>query len=88
MVDISEALGVMRDWDMLQELQAQAALELVGLELSAEKERSRGLQALPRVLWADGAAVQHFPRLKLDRASYLQQLRKLTTPAEQVLLRF
>ncbi len=68
---------------MLQELQAQVALELVGLELSAE-ERAVGLEALPGVLWQEGLPVQRFPRLKLDRASYLKQLRSLTTPAEQV----
>ncbi|BDA41990.1 probable protein ACCUMULATION AND REPLICATION OF CHLOROPLASTS 6, chloroplastic [Coccomyxa sp. Obi] len=69
-----------------EELQAQVALELVGLELSAVEERSEGLQALPSVLWEDGAPVQRFPRLKLERAAFLQQLRKLTTPAEQAAL--
>ncbi len=59
----------------------------MGLELSAVEERSEGLQALPIVLWEDGAPMQRFPRLKLDRAAFLQQLRKLTTPAEQVPLR-
>ncbi|KAK9908710.1 hypothetical protein WJX75_001848 [Coccomyxa subellipsoidea] len=69
-----------------EELQAQVALELVGLELSAAEERSVGLDALPGVLWQEGLPVQRFPRLKLDRANYLQQLRKLTTSAEQVAL--
>ena len=68
----------------MQELQAQVALELVGLELSAAEERSIGLGSLPGVLWQEGLPVQRFPRLKLDRANYLQQLRKLTTSAEQV----
>ncbi|EIE25406.1 hypothetical protein COCSUDRAFT_61625 [Coccomyxa subellipsoidea C-169] len=67
------------------ELQAQVALELVGLEQSAE-ERAVGLEALPGVLWQEGLPVQRFPRLKLDRTSYLKQLRSLTTPAEQVAL--
>lgn len=57
---------------------------MVGLELSALEERSEGLEALPSVLWQDGAPVQRFPRLKLDRAAFLQQLRKRTTSTEQV----
>ncbi len=68
-----------------QELQAQVALQLVALDLSETEQRERGAAALPRVLWREGAPVQTFPRLRLDRAGYLRQLLQHTTAAEQAL---
>jgi hypothetical protein len=67
----------------VQELQAQVVLQLLALDLNAT-ERARALEGLPRVLWQDGAAVERFPRLNMDRAAYLEQLQKHLTAAEQV----
>lgn len=61
------------------------ALQLVAADLSEAEQRARGLAALPRVLWREGAPVQTFARLRLDRAGYLRQLLQHTTAAEQAL---
>lgn len=69
----------------LQDLQAQVALQRVALPLHESEARTRGLAALPGLLWAeDGSPVESFPRLNMNRAAFIDELCEHATPAEMV----
>ena len=69
----------------MQELQAQVALQQVALPLHEVEMRTKGLAALPGLLWSqDGTPVESFPRLSMNRAGFIDELCKHATPAEMV----
>ena len=68
-----------------QELQGQVALQQIALPLHEAETREKGLATLPALLWAeDGTPIESFPRLNMNRASFIDELCKHATPAEMV----
>ena len=61
------------------------ALQQIALPLHEAEAREKGLATLPALLWAeDGTPIESFPRLNMNRATFIEELRKHTTPAEMV----
>ena len=61
------------------------ALQQVALPLHEVETRSKGLAALPGLLWTQGGApIESFPRLSMNRAGFIDELCKHATPAEMV----
>ena len=61
------------------------ALQRIALPLNEAETRAQGLAALPALLWAeDGSPIESFPRLNMNRATFVEELCKHATPAELV----
>ncbi len=61
------------------------ALQRIALPLHEAETRAQGLAALPALLWAeDGSPIESFPRLNMNRATFVEELCKHATPAELV----